>query len=109
MYEMRVVVLSGLAFMWVIACLIPVFCGFNREFTRGTAKVRASWIRVALQQWLAHLIRVILGGSATAGIRAEQSILETTTEFSKQETLYIWLQIIKFAKMCWITKEEPRT
>ena len=45
--------------------------GFYREFTQGTAEVCASWISVALQQWLAHSIQFILGGSATAGIRAK--------------------------------------
>ena len=50
---------------------IPVFHGFNRDFTRGTAEVRASWIRVAFAIIVSALIQVILGGSATAGIRAK--------------------------------------
>ena len=45
---------------------IPVFCGFNRDFTRGTVKVRASWIRVAFATMVSALIQFILGGSATA-------------------------------------------
>ena len=45
---------------------IPVFCAFNRDFTRGTAEVRASWIRVAFAIIVSALIQVILGGSATA-------------------------------------------
>ena len=73
MYEMCVVVLSGLAFVWVFAYSIPIYRGFSREFTRGTAEVCASWISVALQQWLAHSIQFILGGSATAGIKAKQT------------------------------------
>ena len=49
----------------------PGFRGFNRDFTRGTAEVRASWIRVAFAIIVSALIQVILGGSATAGIRAK--------------------------------------
>ena len=49
-------------FLLIWSCFLR---GFNREFTRGTAKDCASWIRVALQQWLAHLIHFCWGGSAT--------------------------------------------
>ena len=46
-------------------CLFdPGFRGFNREFTRGTAEVRASWIRVAFATIISTLIQIILGGSA---------------------------------------------
>ena len=44
---------------------IPDFRGFNRDFTRGTAEVRASWIRVAFATMVSALIQFILGGSAT--------------------------------------------
>ena len=44
----------------------PGFRGFNRDFTRGTAEVRASWIRVAFATMVSALIQFILGGSATA-------------------------------------------
>ena len=71
MYEMRVVVLSGLAFVWGLLIRSQFFCGFNRDFTRGTAEVRASWIRVAFATMVSALIQFILGGSATAGIRAK--------------------------------------
>jgi hypothetical protein len=47
-------------------CLFdPGFRGFNRDFTRGTAEVRASWIRVAFATMVSALIQFILGGSAT--------------------------------------------
>ena len=44
---------------------IPDFRGFNQDFTRGTAEVRASWIRVAFATMVSALIQFILGGSAT--------------------------------------------
>jgi len=50
---------------------IPIIRGINRDFTQGTADVRASWIRVAFAMMVSALIQVILGGSATAGIRAK--------------------------------------
>ena len=59
--------LPSCEFLLIWCCFLH---GFNREFTRGTAKDCASWIRVALQQWLAHLIHFCWGGSAIAGIRA---------------------------------------
>ena len=43
---------------------IPVSRGFNREFTRGTAEVHASWISVAFTMMVSALIQIILGGSA---------------------------------------------
>ena len=58
-------------------CLFdPSFCGFNREFTWGTAEVRASWIRVAFTMMVSALIQFILGGSATACIRAKKAIYQ---------------------------------
>ena len=47
---------------------ILVFRGFNRDFTRGTAEVHASWIRVAFAMMVSALIQVILGGSATQSV-----------------------------------------
>ena len=44
---------------------IPIIRGINRDFTQGTADVRASWIRVAFAMMVSALIQVILGGSAT--------------------------------------------
>jgi hypothetical protein len=50
-----------LIFVWVIACEILIFSGFNREFTRGTTEFYASWIGVALQRWLAHWVESFRG------------------------------------------------
>ena len=44
---------------------IPVFRGFNQDFTRGTAEVHVSWIRVAFATLVSALIQIILCGSAT--------------------------------------------
>ena len=51
------------------------FRGFNRDFTRGTAEVRVSWIRVAFAMMVSALIQFILGGSATViGTKNDQEI-----------------------------------
>ena len=47
---------------------IPIIRGINRDFTQGTADVRASWIRVAFAMMVSALIQVILGGSATQSV-----------------------------------------
>ena len=98
MYEMWVDNVSSGAHLCEIACEILAIVVLIEIYLRN-CYVYASWIKVAMQRWLARFSCVIWSGSATAGTRTKQSIPENTPSFLNKKSLKLDFKAIKFLKI----------